>query len=179
MKFPELVTKTLKALRKMKPAYEGGHAIHVEMQKKGYEAALQASNASLMHAFNVNQNLLIQTATVEFLNLENSRLWDERQNLLSIQQERQIESNKMALQGFVEESKSHEQETNDTVGRQIFILNEKITGIRIALDHAVHAGGSVFEERALQPVTTCQCFNRAYGPDYGKSVINPLNTKES
>lgn len=179
MKFSELVTMTFKALRKMKTPYEGGHAIHVEMQKKGYEAGLQASTVSLMHAFNENQNLLIQTATVEFLNLENTRLWDERQELLSIQEERQSESNKMAQQGFVEASKSHEQETNNTVGRQIFILNEKLTGIRIALDHAVHAGGCIFEERAIQPVNVRRCFNKAYASDYGKSVINPLNTKEN
>jgi len=175
MRFTTLVKETIKKVRSDRPVLEGGHSIHIEMQSKGYDKALETITVSLMHAFNENENLLVQSAAVEFLRSENARLWDLRQQLISLKSLRTEKADQMAAKGLVAQSNEYEAETNNTVGVQIDVVNQKINGIRIALDHALHAGGDVYAERCIQPVMHPYCYNqKVYGPDYDKSVIIPI-----
>ncbi|MFL7013637.1 hypothetical protein [Enterovibrio norvegicus] len=178
MRVHELVSATIQLLRKQTANIEGGFKVHGEMQRKGHDKALQAVTASLMHAFNINRDTIEQSATVDFLRGENARLWDVRQTLIEQMRTLNREANKLAAKGYVTRANELDRETQSTVGQQITAINIKIEGIRIALDHALHAGGDVFKTRAIQSVTMPETYHRMmYGSAYDKDIVNPLNTE--
>ncbi|WP_435000065.1 hypothetical protein ACRZ5S_23090 (plasmid) [Vibrio scophthalmi] len=158
MKLIDLITTTMSKIRQRPPIVEGGHAIHVEIQKKGFEAALSCVSASLAHELNQHLDDVLQCASVDFLRSENARLWDERQKLVVKKNEKMQQSSRLALKGFVEQSNIIEREIFDDIDSKITILNEKIQGIRIALDHSIHAGGDLFSERVIQPTYEPHCY---------------------
>ena len=176
MRIVELVSATLKTIRQNQPVVEGGHPIHIQMQKKGFEAAIQTTTVSLAHAVNQNSTVLMQQATIDFLRAEGDRLWNERKRLVKLMSESRKESARMASKGYVSKSDEMERDIANTLDRQVTIVGEKIAGIRIALDHAIHAGGDIFKERALQFPQDPNCYRPSvYGKDYGLTIVDQLD----
>lgn len=170
MKFTNLVRATIDTLLNRETAFPG-IATYEDVQK-----TLKESQSSLLTAIKDNQSLLLQTATIDFLRSEQARLWDERQKLIDLQTERQIKANRLASKGFVKQSNEYEQETNHTVGKNIMIVNEKIKGLRIALDHALHAGGNVLDERSIAPLDYPTCYYKGDRiSDNDSNIVIPLD----
>lgn len=146
--------------------------------KNAVNNVISMFNTSIRHLYVENKENIEQECTLAFLKVEVARLWDVRQSIIAERQVETREVNALARQGYVSDSQKLEDEIHAKYDDKLRIINEKIKGLRVAIDHTLHAGGDDFSTRAYAPVMTRENYVNGYPRDYDLEIKHYVQARK-